>query len=326
MTHIQARLFFILSILFVSTSFSVYALPLSCTVTTSAACTGTVILRMSGSTNAHAELPSQSNAAYANNVICCTGPMGLSSSCGGAQATVLKLYDVTNSHVQQSTQSGYTNNACISVLVGGSVTIGYQATNCTGYDTTLASMQAADNSHIGDTTAYTTKICGTAVEAPQNITFSISTNTAFFGAPLPTSSRFASSTNPNGDSQEVEAHTISVSTNAANGYNLAVQGQTLTAGSYVIAPIGNSNTAPAIGTEQFGLRMATTTGAGSISVPYSGSGFAYAATATTSSQVASGPGDGLTTTYSVRYVANVAGISKAGSYTANIVYVATANF
>ena len=39
---------------------SVFAGTLSCSVTTAAACTGTVIWRMSGVTNAHAELPTQS--------------------------------------------------------------------------------------------------------------------------------------------------------------------------------------------------------------------------------------------------------------------------
>lgn len=135
---------------------------LSCSVTTAAACTGgtkTVIYRMSGSSNAHAELPSQSTAAYASNVVCCSGVTGMGNSCTGTFATPLKLSGTTNAHVQQT--GSYPQNACISAPSGGSVSIGYQSTNCTGFDTTLGSMSAADNAHVGNISAYTTKICGT---------------------------------------------------------------------------------------------------------------------------------------------------------------------
>jgi TPP-dependent pyruvate/acetoin dehydrogenase alpha subunit len=64
-----------------------------------------------------------------------------------------------------------------------------------------------------------------------------------------------------------------------------------------------------------------------VTAPYNGSGFAYAATATTSSQVASASiGDSATTTYSVRYMVNIAPSTIPATYTANIIYTATANF
>ncbi len=136
---------------------------LSCSVTTAAGCSGKVIYRMSGASNAHAELASQSTAAYDSNVVCCTGVTGLDNLCSGTFATALKLSGVTNAHAEQNSQSLYANSACISVPSGGSVSVGYQASNCTGFDTTLGSMTATTNAHVGDGTAYTTKICGTAV-------------------------------------------------------------------------------------------------------------------------------------------------------------------
>ena len=144
-----------------------YAGTLSCTVTTAALCTGgtnTIILRMSGSTNAHAELPSQSNGNYAGNVVCCSGITGLSNSCTAPSAVVLRLAGTTNAHSEQNSQANanYTSNACISVPTGGTISVGYQATNCTGYDTTLGSMSGATNAHVGDGTQYATKICATA--------------------------------------------------------------------------------------------------------------------------------------------------------------------
>lgn len=122
-----------------------------------------IILRMSGSTNAHAELASQSTAAYASNVVCCSGVTGLTTTCSGAFATALKLSTITNAHVELGTQSNYTNSSCIQAPSGGSVTVFY-GTSCSGYDTTVASMSGSTtNAHIGNASAYANKICATAV-------------------------------------------------------------------------------------------------------------------------------------------------------------------
>jgi hypothetical protein len=137
---------------------------LSCSVASSCA-GGVVIYRMSGSTNAHAEMPDQTTTAYNNNLVCCTGVIGLSHDCSGVFTTALQLSGVTNAHVQQT--GAYANDACISVPTGGSVTVGYQANNCDSpikYDTTLGSMSGATNAHVGNAAAYPSiQICATAV-------------------------------------------------------------------------------------------------------------------------------------------------------------------
>ena len=145
---------------------------LACSVTTAALCTGgtnTIIYRMSNSTNAHAELPSQSTAAYASNVVCCSGVTGLSNACVAPFDIALKLAAVTNSHSQENTQTGYTNNACISVPTGGTITVGYvtDPTTCVGagFDTTLGTIASVTNSHVGNATAYINKICATGTAA-----------------------------------------------------------------------------------------------------------------------------------------------------------------
>ncbi len=307
---------------------SVNAGTLSCSITTAAACTGTVIWRMSGATNAHAELPSQTTAAYASNVVCCSGVTGLGTSCAGTFATVLKLSGVTNAHSEQNSQANYANNACMSVTSGGTVSVGYQATNCTGFDTTLGSMSGTTNAHVGDGTAYTTKICGTATAgAAQSLSFSISANSIGFGTLSATVPRFANTTG--GSGTEVEAHTLSASTNATGGYIITVRGATLTHttnGALTITAIGGTNTVSAPNTEQFGLRAAITSGTGTVTAPYAAAGFAYAATASTASQVVSGAGDGVSTIYSTRYIANISAPTEAGSYSATLNYVATATF
>ncbi len=305
-----------------------YAGTLSCSVTTAALCTGTVIWRMSGATNAHAELPSQTTAAYASNVVCCTGVTGLGTSCAGTFATALKLSGTTNAHSEQNSQVNYANNACMSVTSGGTVSVGYQATNCTGFDTTLGSMSGTTNAHVGDGTAYTTKICGTATAgAAQSLTFSISQNSIGFGTLTTIGPRFANTTG--GSGTEVEAHTLSASTNATGGYTMTVRGATLTHtsnSSFTVNAIGGTNTVSAPGTEQFGLRAAVTSGTGTVTAPYAAAGFAYAGTASTASQIASGAGDGASTIYSARYIANISAPTEAGSYSATLTYVATATF
>lgn len=310
---------FILGIFFVHT---VYAGTLSCSVATTCP-SGTVIFRMQNTTNAHAELPSQT---LYTQLVCCSGVTGLGTACTGTFATALKLSGTTNAHSEQNSQANYANNACISVPSGGSVSVGYQATNCTGFDTTLGSMTGTTNAHVGDGTAYTTKICGTAAGgAAQSLTFSISDNTIGFSAINASAARFANGAGT-GDTIEVEAHTLSASTNATGGYIITINGATLTSGGNTITAIGGANTASAPGTEQFGLRMTATGGNGAVSAPYAAAGFALD-TVAFPDQVASDPdGDDVSTTYSARYIANIRGATEAGSYSATLTYVATATF
>ena len=92
--------------------------------------------------------------------------------------------------------------------------------------------------------------------------------------------------------------------------------------------MGGTAASSTIGSEQFGIRATTSGGTGStVSSPYSSAtSYGYNATATTSAVLATGTGATNTTTYSLRYVANIANLTEAVTYGANIVYVATANF
>lgn len=169
-----------------------------------------------------------------------------------------------------------------------------------------------------------------ATSSPQSLSFLVSTSTIYFGTLASASTRYASSTNSSGDGSEVQAHTIAANTNATSGYTVTVQGQTLTSqqnSANTISALGGTNTSPSIGVEQFGIRATASGGSGTVTSPYAASGFAYAATATTSSQIASAStGDSATTTYSMRYMSNIAPTTEAGNYSASLVYVVTANF
>jgi hypothetical protein len=159
---------------------------------------------------------------------------------------------------------------------------------------------------------------------PQSITFTISTTTISFGTLSSVAARFASSTGA-GDSAEVQGHNIVAGTNASNGYTITASGTTLTYGNATINPIGSSNTASAVGTEQFGLRATAAGGTGTVSAPYAAAGFAFATTSFPSA-LATAAGATANTTYSLRYIANIAANTEAGVYTANVNYIATSNF
>lgn len=297
----------------------------SCSVTTAGACTGTVLLRMSGSDNAHAELPSQSTAAYASNVVCCSGIAGVGNSCSGNYATIAKLSAVTNAHVEQSSQTNYGQNACLSdSSAGDQITIGYQTTNCTGYDTTLFSMSATPtNAHVGDGSAYTNKVCAKIV--PTSITFSIDHNAITFGQVTASGLKYADTST--GSGTDTTAFSIDVTTNAPGGYTVYMQGDPPKKGAATITAIGGTPTTPTPGTKAFGIRAVASGGTGSVASTYSGSGFAYDATATSATTLANASvGDNVTTTYAVHAVATIDTLLDSGDYASNITYIVTGSF
>lgn len=292
----------------------------SCTVSATCNNPDVVIMRISGTDNAHAELASQSNYS---NLVCCSGITGLGNSCSGNFETVAKLSATTNAHVEENTQSNYSESACLSSGADDNVVVAYQASNCTGYDTTIASISGTTNAHVGNASAYNTKICGTVTVL--SLTFSISDALIGFGSLSSSAARYATG-DTSGSSSEVEAHTISVSTNASGGYALTLNGVTLRDLPNTITPIGSTNTASSPGTEQFGVRLVASGGSGTVTAPYAASGFALD-TGSFPDQVASAAtGDGDTTTYSVRYIANISSVTEPGTYSAALRYIATGTF
>ena len=71
------------------------------------------MLHLNNTDDSHAELPSESNA-YFQYKLCCGGVDGLNNTIQGVQGTdydvFLKLWNASNSHVQQSNESGYNNH------------------------------------------------------------------------------------------------------------------------------------------------------------------------------------------------------------------------
>lgn len=217
------------------------------------------------------------------------------------------------------------------------IKIGTNATNqSTGVrqitnPTTAGSYAIALSGTFTDTGSITTTIVDddtVAVSATvgQSLTFTISSNSITFGTLSASAARYADGST--GSASDTVAHTLAVATNGTSGYTITVKGATLTSGLNSIDAIGGTPAASSTGTEQFGIYATKAGGSnGTIATPYAtASSFGYDASASTATTFASGTSATATETYSLHYLANIAATTEAGSYTANLVYVATANF
>lgn len=222
-----------------------------------------------------------------------------------------------------------TADRCVRIRVGTNATSSgtgvNQITNPTDVDdddTVAVATSTGDSGTASVDIITDDQVVVTATVQP-TLTFAISDNTIEFGNLSSSDDTFAD--NSAGNATEVEAHTLAASTNAASGYNITINGSTLTDGLKSIDAIGTTNTASTPGTEQFGVRFTASGGSGAVSAPYAASGFALD-TAAFPDEIAASTVASATTTYSARYVANIGATTEAGSYTATLTYVATGNF
>lgn len=218
---------------------------------------------------------------------------------------------------------------CIEIEIGSNATSGgagtTQITNPASASTYAISFAAGSGADTGSATVAIITDDQVVITATvdQALSFAISDNTIGFGTLGSGAARYANGAGT-GSASETEAHTLTASTNASSGYIITVNGNTLTSGANTIDAIGGTNTASSAGTEQFGIRATATGGSGTVTAPYAAAGFAF--TAGSPTQIASATGSSATTTYSMRYLANISGATEAGSYTATHTYVATTTF
>jgi len=154
----------------------------------------------------------------------------------------------------------------------------------------------------------------------ETLTFTLSSATVALGT-------LTTSTTGSGTS------TMTAATNATSGYSVSVNGTTLTSGANTISALA-SQTASTQGNSQFGINLkANTTPSVGSNVSGGGSGAATANYNTadqfrfvTGDAVASAAGPTNSNTYTVSYIGNIAGITKPGSYSTVLTYIATATF
>ncbi len=227
-------------------------------------------------------------------------------------------------------------NRCIQIEIGSNATFGATGVSQITNPVTPGLYEITIAGTFGDTGTISANIINDDTVSmtgtvPQSLSFTISTSTIYFGTLSSSFPKFASSTNPAGDTADNVAHTLAVGTNAPSGFTLTARGQTLTSQQNAlntISAVGAVAASSTSGTEQFGIRMTESGGVGvTLDSTFSqASSYGYDGTATSSTVVATGSGSTPTSTFGVRYLANIAAVTEAGTYAANMVYVATANF
>jgi len=246
-----------------------------------------------------------------------------------------------NAGAPTTTNWGFTNASPVitfttgtgTIAAGHTITITFNGTNkiTNGVvgTTTLAISGTMADSGVLSMAIIANGVVAVSASVLGSISFTVSSNSIYFGNLRTGGPCFAQNTDPGNVTcptvAEAEAFNMIAGTNAPTGYTISVQGDTLTSGANSIAALA-SNTASTPGTAQFGLRMTATGGSGVVSAPYAASGYAYTGTTSTAAPVASYTGPSANTTYSVRYLANIAALTPAGSYTTAHTYVATGNF
>jgi hypothetical protein len=227
-------------------------------------------------------------------------------------------------------------NRCIQIEIGSNATAAgtgvSQITNPTSASSSAVILLTAgsDSGSITQVILTDDQVAVTGTVS-QSLTFTISTTTIYFGNLSSSAVKFASSTNTSGDTSETIAHTLAVSTNAASGFTLTVRGQTLTSqqnSANTITAVGGTAASSTPTTEQFAIRASESGGTNVTVDPTfsAATSYGYDATATTSATFATGSGPTTQSTLSLRYLANISAVTEAGTYSATLNYVATANF
>ena len=139
---------------------------LTCSVKGSCGEGEVAVFRMSGQANAHAQTADTHPLTY-DYAICCVGPAGLSASCSGSYATVLRLWAADNAHAASNDLS-YGTQVCLSAT-DTAMNCRYTSSCGSGY-TCLATISGTTNTnaHVADCDGsgdYATKVC-CAAQAP----------------------------------------------------------------------------------------------------------------------------------------------------------------
>ena len=168
-------------------------------------------------------------------------------------------------------------------------------------------------------------------EVTETITFALADNVIGFGNLTNANARFATGTDPYGANgpTSTSAHDMTVSTNGSTGYEITYLGSTLTNQGTddidVDTITGDEDGTP--NSEQFAIGF-TTNGDATIVTTYDQEDptFNYSFVEDTQTPFVYEDVPTATETISAFYLANISGVTPAGSYSTSVTYVATANF
>ncbi len=259
----------------------------------------------------------------------CSTPAGFSQSSSTLTSQPTNLGDASGWVVDTATAGSLRLNKSGNVAAPtGAQTVGFSnvvnpsASNSTFF-VRITTYSAANYTSAIDTGVVAASTAGqitVTASVDEALTFTLATASVALGT-------LTTSTTGTGTS------TMSASTNAASGYNITVNGSTLASGANQITAL-STQTASSQNSSQFGINLVSNSSPSVGSAASgSGSGAAAANYATTNQfrfvtgdTVASAAGPTNSNTFTVSYIANIAGITPPGSYSTTLTYIATANF
>lgn len=280
-----------------------------------------------------------------------TDPLDYDIKVGGTEESVVAAggcasNDAIEVTTVNTTTDTITFTACSSYTVGAAgaiieIQIGTNATSPTAGDTQITNPSGTGTKTItiggnfGDTgnilmeilTDDTVNITATVAET---INFEINDVEIGFGALNGSGARWANAA-ATGSDTDVSAHTIIVGTNADGGYSVTYTGATLTGPAGTIdaleaGVVDDANGTP--GSEQFALSF-DKSGDALITSGYdhaTNPDWKFDADPTSPVEVVHETGPSADETISAYYLANIATLTEAGSYSTDITYIATATF
>lgn len=242
--------------------------------------------------------------------------------------------DVTGNVITFSPETDDTLTAgfCVRIELGDDATTG--GTGSTSTITNATDVDQDDTIILGgvieteDTTISVDIIADDTVDITatvnSTITFTISDTTIEFGTLSSSAATWADDSG--GNATDTVAHTLTVATNADNGYAVTYFGPTLTSGGNTISVAAVSSNADGTpGTEEFGLSIATN-GDATITDGYRHADPDWTWVASTTTSIITETGPTATETFSAYYIANISGLTEAGAYSTTATYIATASF
>lgn len=260
-----------------------------------------------------------STASFTEKTLAAT-PSGATWGADGDSATTVTITSGTDT---------VTADRCIRIKIGTNATS--QATGVNQIqNNTVGTGLVALTGTFGDTGTAAIPIITddtvtiTATVDP-TISFSLSDTTLEFGTLTSGAARWADDSA--GNAAAVAGHNFQIGTNAQSGYIVTYNGTTLTKGADkidVATIAGDADGTP--GTEQFAISLNRTSGDGTTVADYSYGSNNYKFVETTTTTIYSETGPTATETVDVYYLTNIAANTPAGSYQADVTYIATGTF
>ncbi len=293
-------------------------------------------------------LPTTGTAVKSLDILLCTTASGTCSSptsttTGGSlssQPTNLGAASgwtgtfSTNNRLQVANSGNATNPTGSQTLVFGGIT-NPTTTNTTFYAriTTYSDASWTTAVDAGTVAAATSTQITVSASVPETLTFCTGTSgisssscAGATGSSVSLGILTTSSTGA-GTSQ------IGVTTNAGSGYNITINGTTLTSGANTIAAL-TSPTTSSQGTAQFGVNLRSNSSP-SIGVDPAGAGTAAPTTNyntvnsytfNNADQIATSSGSDNFRLFTVSYIANITPVTPPGTYSTTLTYICTATF